>query len=198
MRRKRSIHQRYPGRAQRAASRRAGCPRAGPSSVKSSGGTPATTPSLEELGVRRGGRRCPARRRSGRRRSAGRPARARTREARSTRARSAPGRRPRPPPAKAAQSPIQYGCARDEVLELVRRHGRARARRAGPAQPANADGDCTASRRRRAGRAGGPATTTAPRRRASRRTVRLRPSRPPGSEVGCSRMPLERVKLHRV
>ena len=41
------------GRAQRAASRRAGCPRAGPSSLQSSGGTPATAPSRNSSGSAR-------------------------------------------------------------------------------------------------------------------------------------------------
>ena len=44
-------------RAQRASSRRAGCPRAGRSRSSASGGAPATTPVLEELRVRRDRRR---------------------------------------------------------------------------------------------------------------------------------------------
>ena len=125
------------GRAAARASRRAGCPRAGRSSLQSSGGTPATASVEEELrvGAVVGARR--ARRRSGRRRSAATLALARrTRAAPTTRARSAPGRRARPRPRTPPSRPSRTGGARrSSSISASRSPSRVRVgEQAGPAR----------------------------------------------------------------
>ena len=108
------------------ASRRADCPSAGRVADSVSGGAPATSPRAEELGVRDDARRCRQRRRSARRRRCARRARARSRAAPSTRARSEPGRRARPLPGERRPVARPERVPRDEVLDVLRGHARAR------------------------------------------------------------------------
>ncbi len=136
---------------------------------------------LEELRVGACGRRCRARRRSGRRRSASRRGRARSGAARPTRGRSGPGRRALRGRRWAIQSSIQRALRSRKSSSSRLRHRRARLRRAARATPRTPTWPCRASRSGRAGRAAASATTTGPRRAASRRTRRLpRPVAPRG------------------
>ena len=174
VRRRRSTHQRVPARGAAPASRRAGCPRAGPLAVNVSGGTPACRPRRKSSGCARWS--TPSRRDVDRHvadephAAVGGVARA----APTTRARSAPGRRARARPAAAAQSSIQHACSRAERVELVARSRAPPGRRAGRGQAANAEGDLYGERASGpAGRAAASATTSARRVRASRRSVRL-------------------------
>ena len=174
------------------ASRRAGCPRAGRSRSSRRAARPRPRPRGRAPG-RRGGRRSRARRRSARRRSATRASSSRTRGAPSTRARSAPGRRARRRRRTRPSRRPSTGGARRSSRPRPRSPPRP-ARRAGRASTRTPRRSGRASRARPAGRAGGSATTTGPR-RASQSTKRYAssPSRPPGSEVGWSRTPLERL-----
>ena len=136
----------------------------------------------------------PARRRRAGRRSAGRPRRPRTRAAPATRARSAPDpparRLRRTPPSR----PTQYGV---RARRSPPARPRKRARRGSAEQPVPA----RERRRREYGepnRSGGPSGRTchhdwpAGGQPVDEARTPRGPSRPPGSEVGCSRMPLER------
>ena len=143
---------------------------------------------------RRGGRRCRARRRSGRRRAAETSfLRAYARSAvhsRSKRTWSASA----PSPAKRGPVAGPERMPRDEAPRASASvTSRVRVARAGRASRRRRRRSGTASRARPAGRAAGSATTTG-RPRASQSTKRYAssPRRPPGSEVGCSRTPLER------
>ena len=177
-------------------SRRAGCPRAG----RSRSARPAARPRRRRAGKSSGCARwsapLSARRRSGCRRSAARRARARRRAARAhsrskrTWSATAPG------PAKRSQSPIQNACrARNASSSAGSPAPRARrAARASRRTPSRGMyGEPSSS--------GGPSGSTCHHDWPGRgepvdeRDTPPGPSRPPGSEVRCSRIPLERGRF---
>ena len=123
---------------------------------------------------------------------------ARTRAARSTRGRSAPGRRSRALPAKARPVGDPVALAVDERLELRGRDRAPAVPRAARATSANAEADAYGepSPVGRSEREQLPTTTGRPRPASRRSDTPRAPSRPPGSEVGCSRTPLDRSNLH--
>ena len=139
-----------------------------------------------------------ARRRSARRRSAARRARPRTRAARPTRARSAPGRRSRLAARERRPVADPERVAGDEATRAPRARPARAARRAARSRRRTRTRRRTASRARRAAPSGRICHQDCPA-ACSQSTKRYAsgPRRPPGSEVGCSRMPLERGSVTR-
>ena len=149
-------------------SRRAGFARAGPSPRT----RPGARPRSRRAGTTRGAhadRRRPTRRRSGCRRRRECRARPHRRARNATRARTAPGRRGRRRrrASRRSSSRSRRGIA---AARPPSRHFRGRPRARATRRRRTAT--CTASRCGRRGRGGGPATTAAPRRAASRRSGR--------------------------